>query len=111
MIPKGTIENFVSKIREWAKSRQGSIDEIVLIGSQAKQTVSNELSKKSDIDLMIFLSESDDSTSIYSDLATIGIDLGILIHPLIISSDERNIKLKIPEYHQAYEGGRIIFKN
>lgn len=110
MMMKATIKDFISKIEEWARHHWRSIDEIVLIGSQAKQDYSSQLSNESDIDLMIFVSRSNNSTSVCSDLAALGIEFGILIHPLIITQDERPLKLSIPEYLQAYRQGKIIFR-
>jgi len=64
--------------------------------------------KKSDFDLVIFVSDLVDKKLLYQELASIGLKTGVLIHPLFICETEKQQKLSIALYSDAIKKGRRV---
>ncbi len=105
-----TIKDFSQRIGALAGRSWHTVNEVILVGSQGKRDLNGKLDVLSDVDLMVFTSQPDDSPTIYSDLARLGNDVGILIHPLIISEHERTTKLNMAHYASVYRQGKVIFR-
>ena len=96
-------------IIDWGNSNQDKINEIYVIGSLISLTIKNKDTHNSDYDLLIFISDSTDKDELYSELSSIGLLNGILIHPLFIKESEKKSKLSIKQYADAFSQKRKIF--
>ena len=96
-------------IIDWGNSNQNKVNEIYVIGSLSSLTIENNDSFNSDYDLLIFINDSANTDKLYSELSSIGLSNGILIHPLLIKESERELKLSIKQYADALAKKRKIF--
>jgi hypothetical protein len=103
--------DLINKIKYWAELNSSQIDEVVLIGSNVATPSHKPITDESDWDLMIMKSKTHGSHSFYKDLIEIGMEFGILIHPLIIEYSDKEFKLKINHYKEAYMNGQTIFRS
>jgi predicted nucleotidyltransferase len=104
------LNNLENIIANWASSKTSMIKEVFVFGSQAKKTTNNRKATRSDFDILIFLNMNKAPDSIYSELSMIGLQNGVLIHPLIITENEKDFKLNIFQYRRIFEKGKLIFK-
>lgn len=95
-------------LSEWGHSHSDYALEIFVIGSMANQTKRAASSKKSDLDLVIFVSDSAPIDNFYQDIADVGLKTGVLIHALFIRESERNMKMSLPQYANAFEEHRRL---
>ncbi len=93
---------------DWGNSNHDKINEIYVIGSLSSLTIKNKNTHKSDYDLLIFINDSTDNDELYSELSSIGLLTGILIHPLFIKESEKESKLSIKQYTDAFSKKRKI---
>ncbi|MBK1656287.1 hypothetical protein [Allochromatium vinosum] len=96
-------------ISNWGRGNRNVVLEIYIVGSRGVDRNEARNKKKSDLDLMVFVRSADEQEKWFQDLASIGLDTGILIHPLFIEEPERNAKLSINLYADMFAKGRKIF--
>lgn len=104
-----SIAKLIKDLTEWA-SCHDKLEEIILIGSQSSRDDNQKIGVNSDIDLAIIFKGEDASDWIYSDLAKIGLKINIMIHPLVLCTNEIEMKKSITNYKQALLSGRSIYK-
>lgn len=95
-------------IAEWGKNHPADVMEIHVVGSLAKRSSEVAAAKKSDLDLMIFVSDSVQQEFCYQELAAIGLKTGVLIHPLFICESEKQSKLSMTLYSDALKHARRL---
>lgn len=103
-----TITDIILMIKNWASSRN-ELKEIYLTGSQSARKPDERLDTNSDIDFIIIFEGDEKPTWIYSELAQIGLKIGKLIHPLVLSTIDFEIKMKIANYRRAISSGKKIY--
>lgn len=95
-------------ITKWGKRHPGRVLEIHVVGSLAKRSNETVATKKSDLDLMVFISDSVEQEFFYQELAAIGLETGVLIHPLFVCESEKSSKLSMTLYSDALKNGRRL---
>ena len=105
---KDMVDTVVSAIKLWASNNE-KIRRIYIAGSQAQTCLAEGQSKRSDIDVILFLSPGADESDIYKNLSALGLHHGILIHPLIIRSEDNAFKTAIPEYREMIRAAVMIY--
>lgn len=95
-------------IVRWGKEHPTRVLGIHVVGSLAKRSSETVAKKQSDLDLVVFVSDSSDEDSLYQELASIALETGVLIHPLFIRESDRQSKLSISLYSDALKNGRRL---
>ena len=108
MLTSNELEQAIIKL---ASENSNLIEEICIVGSRAKIDVIDSSNKRSDLDIFVLFHGDPDESNIYEHLSDLSIKYGILIHPVFIKKSEKLMKLKIKEYMEAYDAGRVIFKS
>jgi len=103
-----TLEEFTKRIVIWAVSSK-IVTKVLIAGSQSKKDSLDYLATESDVDLIVFLSIADSYDSVLRSLAKLGLNLGILIHPLIIQIEDLALKTAIPEYREIIQSAKTLF--
>ena len=93
----------------WGKRNSDVVQSVYVVGSHGIGPKEARKTNKSDLDLMIFVRNADDQVQWFGDMAAIGLDTGVLIHPIFIEESERDAKLAIKLYSDAFARGRKVF--
>lgn len=104
-----SISKLIKDITAWA-SCHNELEEIILIGSQSRRDFNEEIGANSDIDLAMIIQGEDVPDWIYSDLSKIGLKINIMIHPLVLCTNEIEMKKSIINYERALSSGKSIYK-
>ena len=104
-----TVFKVFKKIVEECILKFPEIDKIYLTGSQVESFEKDTLSQVFDIDLIIFFSTNFIPQGIIPFFAKATAELNIIIHPLLISENEKELKLGIIEYKSAVQNGILLY--
>lgn len=96
-------------IASWGRRNSDVVLSVYVVGSRGISHEEAQKTKRSDLDLMIFVRNAGDQLKWFEEMASIGLDTGVLIHPLFIEESERDAKLSIKLYSDALAKGRRVF--
>ena len=105
----GTIGTIIACLKAWALGHHPNIIEVTIVGSQAQVPESESPCAKSDLDLFVLVKPDVDPRILFSELAAIGLEYSILLHPLIMTKDEWNQKVRIDHYRKMRDSERRIY--
>lgn len=103
-----SVRELLLQISQWAHSSSG-VSRVIIAGSQVSHLDSETPIGNSDVDLVIYLERDTDKNRVMSELAAIGVSTKVLLHPLLISEEERGMKESIGEYKLMIESGKQVF--
>jgi hypothetical protein len=92
----------------WASNSE-SIHRVLLAGSCAREISENRPIGTSDVDLIVYVHGSCMADGDMQALSALGLSIGVLIHPLVISSEDAEIKANIAEYRRMIEAAVPIY--
>lgn len=104
-----TIGEVAKLLRSWSLHHYIDIIEVILVGSQANLQESDSPPQGSDVDLVILIHDNSNPEQLLSDLALLGLQNGVLFHPLIMTREELKDKQKIPHYRRMIKSGRRVY--
>jgi hypothetical protein len=103
-----SMRKIVDSLRTWAASANG-VNRILITGSRAKETLSDDPIRPGDIDVVVYLSNGGTVEDVLRDLSEIGLKWQALVHPLILEEQDLALKESIPEYQNMLRSGVEIF--
>ena len=103
-----SVHDLLLRIRKWATSST-AVSRVIIVGSQAAHVESDAPISGSDVDLVIYLRRDEAKVSVMQELADISVSTRILLHPLLISEEDRHMKESISQYRQMIESGKQVY--
>ena len=102
------IADITGLIKTWANKSE-NVQRVLLAGSCARMIATNRPIGRSDVDLIVFVTDLSVSNGDVHALSELGLSIGVLIHPLIISSEDAEMKGCIAEYRHMIETSVPIY--
>lgn len=96
-------------VRKWALGHSSVIAEVYIAGGQARLNAEDPPKLGADIDLVVIVSEDDVQEYLIADLARSGLQYSILFHPLVMTQNDFEEKLRIRQYRTLMESSRKLY--